>query len=53
MKEELEKNIVAYIGNNFTVCNDGTLLSSDGTELKANDIEIVARYFYELGRSEK
>ena len=53
MRENFENELLSYISDKFTVCNDETLLSSDGVELKTYDIEGVAKYFYELGKNDK
>ena len=53
MEEDFEKNLIAYIGDNFDVLSDETLLSSDGETLKTYDIERLAKHFYELGMNSK
>lgn len=46
----LEKELVDYHNDNFSVCNDGTLLSSEtGSELTWYDYECIAKHFFELG----
>ena len=47
---DLEKEMVVYHNENFSQCNDGTLLSCEtGTELTWYDYEYIARHFFELG----
>lgn len=47
---DLEKELVDYHNENFSPCNDGTLLSCEtGSELTWYDYERIAKHFFELG----
>jgi len=51
---DLEKELVCYHNENFSPCNDGTLLSCEtGAELAWCDYECIAKHFYELGLKAK
>ena len=45
--------LTKYIAENFTVCNDETILNIYGDALKSFDVEGIASYFYELGKNSK
>ena len=47
---DLGKELVYYHNENFSPCNDGTLLSCEtGSELTWYDYERIAKHFFELG----
>ena len=47
---DIEKELVYYHNENFSPCNDGTLLSCEtGSELTWYDYERIAKHFFELG----